>query len=97
MRLIDADDLMRILIEDEEYNRDIPQRADGIRDTMISVMSAPTIEERREGKWIDRGIISFTMPHKVVECSICHSAIIDGGNFCKECGADMRGEKNEIN
>lgn len=51
--------------------------------------------KRKKGKWKDHGIVTFTMPHQVKECSVCHCTIIGGGNFCSECGADMRGDADE--
>ena len=44
MRLIDADALIEILKREEAYNSDIPQRADGNRDAIMDVLSAPTID-----------------------------------------------------
>ena len=48
--------------------------------------------ERPHGEWIDR------MADKgYVECPFCHKQITGGDlNFCVKCGADMRGEENEV-
>lgn len=48
MRLIDADALLEILKRDEEYNKDIPERADGIRDAIMDVINAPSAEPDRK-------------------------------------------------
>ena len=44
MRLIDADALIEILKREEAYNSGIPQHADGNRDAIMDVLSAPTID-----------------------------------------------------
>lgn len=44
MKLIDADALLEILEREEAYNSDIPQRADGNRDAIMDVLSAPAID-----------------------------------------------------
>lgn len=51
---------------------------------------------RSEGKWIEH-------PHEaganwefsMYECSECHVWEEDDSNYCPNCGADMRGEKDE--
>ena len=55
--------------------------------------------ERKRGKWIDgdveTGALNIQYTEKI--CSICgwsHSLVIPN-NFCPNCGADMRGEKND--
>ena len=40
MRLINADVILEILERDIEYNKDIPERADGIRDAIIEILNA---------------------------------------------------------
>lgn len=59
---------------------------------------APTIEERKAGKWIDTDTVwtaiigdnGFNIPAKM--CSECKKPIaqIMWNNFCPSCGADMR-------
>lgn len=57
--------------------------------TLESLPSADT----RIGEWIfnpkDAIELMFTKP----KCSKCGFESVDGGNFCPNCGADMRGEK----
>ena len=82
MRLIDAD----VLEPDADYD-------DGVywAVSMAQIQNAPTIEERKPGKWIEDGYNYI----KAV-CSICGEpcATYIMGNprdrFCKWCGADMR-------
>ena len=82
MRLIDADAL---IVMEFEGIRFVP--AEFIED-------AEVIEERKKGEWIfepkDAIELMFTKP----KCSKCGYESADGGNFCSNCGADMRGENN---
>jgi len=52
-------------------------------------------EPVRHGKWVfnpsDAIEAMFTNP----KCSECGFESADGGNYCPNCGADMRGESNE--
>lgn len=43
-RYIDADMLLRILETDEEYNKDNPQRVDGIIDAVQEIIAMPTAD-----------------------------------------------------
>ena len=57
------------------------------------VYDAPTIEERKKGKWIDKsGDIEGAWNY----CSVCGEQAIDLYDFCPNCGADMRGENDDI-
>lgn len=58
------------------------------------VFDAPTIEERKKGKWIHAG--TWTDPYTadeepVCQCSVCGQKVIGYGtsNFCSKCGAKM--------
>lgn len=56
--------------------------------------NAPTVEERPKGEWIESqeefedAFIIFKH-----ECSNCKEITFGGGNFCPNCGADMRGDE----
>lgn len=63
----------------------------------------PTIEERKKGKWIsdmddEPVVIKDGSPDKSCHCSECGEWLVASdeydvkGNFCPNCGADMRGE-----
>lgn len=98
MRLIDADAFDATL-------RDGEVRALKMHNTKLSsviqmirgnLRKAPTIEERKTGKWIDYSDEGY------VECPFCHSATNCDGNkdelhYCFSCGADMRGKTDEVN
>lgn len=90
--LISRQAAIKILRESEEYDADIPNRADGVRDAIIDIMSLPTIEERK-GKWIDVDDSNNTISGR---CSLCgweahlYEDDVVGMNYCPNCGADMR-------
>lgn len=42
--------------------------------------------QRKHGEWID---VNFD--GTLHECSVCHERSCCNGNFCPDCGADMRG------
>jgi hypothetical protein len=49
--------------------------------------------ERKKGKWIDKsGGIEGAWNY----CSVCGEQAIDLYDFCPNCGADMRGENDEV-
>lgn len=86
MRLIDADDFIERLSH-------IPMVQEAIRKSMDKM---PTIEtEREKGAWINEG--------RIIRCNKCKTgyAVVKGMksaltyNFCPNCGADMRGDKDE--
>lgn len=59
------------------------------------IENAPTVQaDRPHGEWIfnpkDAIELMFTKP----KCSKCGFESADGGNFCPNCGADMRGDNN---
>ena len=96
-RYIEANALLEILKRDEEYNADIPERADGIRDAIIDVLEAPTADvvERKRGRWM------FSSDDAEWVCTVCQYKIygrpyqghylIIPYNYCPNCGAYMKG------
>ena len=84
MRLIDADAIQ------DEYMR----YHDGKR--IVIVDMAPTVEERKTGKWLR----SIDNDVRMYECSACGARMIadpyetavgsKGLSFCPYCGAEMR-------
>lgn len=81
MRLIDADALI------EAYDRAHEGEPGKARQL---ILDAPTIEERKSGKWIDN---SDGIEGAWNYCSVCGEQAIDLYDFCPNCGADMRGEQ----
>lgn len=88
MRLIDAD----ALIKDIDYSADMGGALGKVVECVkyyakYMVASAPTTEERKKGKWIDKsGGIEGAWNY----CSVCGEQAIDLYDFCPNCGADMR-------
>ena len=82
MVLIDGDTLFRKMEEAEWYNN---ADRDEIAETLV--LNAPTIEERKKGKWIREGS-AFNL-----RCPYCRKFFVEpiGSkfNFCPNCG--MRG------
>jgi hypothetical protein len=65
----------------------------------IKALEQPTVEpERKKGKWIDEGFYADGHGAHAFRCSECGGHIIeyDADPFCKWCGADMRGEEDNI-
>lgn len=97
MRLIDADALMERMYHDAfESDTDMQKWDSGcwIRYKMFenAMDSAPTVEERRKGKWIGKPIAGYS----TVRCSCCEEVFLENEgkwNYCPNCGADMRGEE----
>lgn len=89
MRIIDADALSRVV----KLAWDTSDSEDFEKSVFIAIATAPTIEERKKGKWIIDG--------ECIDCSVCrHSKwsrvpfedLVKRFNFCPNCGADMRDE-----
>lgn len=92
MRPIDADELTTVLDGYQHHIMLIKKKSRKIEEAILCdvkgiINSAPTIEERKKGKWIDLGA--------VFECSVCHERSCCAGNYCSDCGADMRDEEEE--
>ena len=86
MRLIDADELMEHVYRDRLDSRE--RIADMIR-------NAPTIEERKTGKWIH--ILTEADGNALYECSECHKGEVHVPivevKYCWNCGAKMEGSE----
>lgn len=58
----------------------------------------PSIQpERKKGEWIKHENADIVDGYYVpkYECSCCHTWKDDNSNYCPDCGADMRGERDE--
>lgn len=97
MRLIDAD----------RFKNWIMDRYICFDHTLDDIDAQPTVDavqvlpsaERKRGRWIHERLPSTTGgSYPVVRCSICSGTIpFDWETrFCPNCGADMRGEEDEI-
>lgn len=87
MRLIDADGLI------EAYDRAHEGEPGKARQL---ILDAPTIEERKTGRWIE---VDDAYNRISGRCSVCgweshmYEDDVVGMNYCPNCGADMRGEQ----
>ena len=82
MRLIDADECLDFLKNNCSEDMYLAVRA--ILDP------CKTVEERKQGGWIER----FDEDSKWLMCTECHGDSDNAYNFCPNCGADMRGRKD---
>lgn len=105
MNLIDKDALMRTLGItdmdcdkcawcDKEWSR--CKRGSDFEDACCAIENAPTIEERKRGKWIDDKWQKLDGTfHWFRKCDQCDYERTDDNpdndsNYCPNCGADMR-------
>ena len=100
MRLIDADALIDVLAEMQGLCQ---TKAALVQNSKIwqQVKDMPTIvqPERKKGKWIRHDEIKNVYGGICIECSECGEKyvvqhILDE-KYCRNCGADMRGEQDE--
>ena len=106
-RLIDANVLMDVL--DELNVASFYELNEHSRETYYdfreAIKNAPTIEERKQGKWIDKGVIpnypeeGFNIYHLLIcdQCGCMHRTTVwcvngkyINADFCPNCGALMR-------
>ena len=68
--------------------------ADEIR---MTASAAVDVKEIRYGSWSNQVLIDDGFGGKRVGyvCSACKKFVPNKGNYCLECGADMRGEQND--
>jgi hypothetical protein len=80
-RLIDADALSRVV----KLAWDTSDSEDFEKSVFIAIATAPTIEERKKGKWIKKDC-------DLLYCSECDLPSLHPWPYCERCGADMRDE-----
>lgn len=93
MELISRDEAMRLLKEDlyASRSRGDDEREEACLLHYIEISNLPTVEERKEGEWIDHSNEGY------VECPFCGSCTtcednIDELHFCFNCGNELKGE-----
>ena len=78
----------------------LTNKSEESRHKIISILKAlPTAEpEQKKGEWVYDGIRGR---FPACKCSICGHyenadwTLLQGANYCPNCGADMRGEEDE--
>lgn len=97
MRLIDAD-TFEVVITKIPDGMDTESYVAGMDFVLNKIDDAPTIEERKTGKWIEDGIWTdmYTADEiPIFKCSVCENEVLGTGGFdyCPNCGAKMEKEK----
>ena len=98
MRLINADELMPKLkfIREAEHQIYGKESWEFASKCITAIEDAPTIEERKTGKWIPHKSVFGGLGEKVYTCNQCGYNIgFHTENFCPSCGADMREGQDE--
>ena len=102
MRLIDADrfedqmneELLPELIKEYGKEEALKGLHFSFRDCICNIQAQPTVEERKEGKWIPVGEIDIA-GNQYYMCSVCHSGEEHVPSvkvsYCWNCGAKMEG------
>ena len=76
----------------------------GILEALDAVKDLPTAQpEQKEGHWIDKGWDGDWAWQtdgrgncwRVIECSECGKSVLVESNYCPNCGAKMKGERQK--
>lgn len=64
---------------------------------IMIILDLPTVEERKEGHWIDADKINELLDTYLANCSVCNCQMDVHENrgyfkYCPNCGARMKGE-----
>ena len=62
---------------------------------MIKNLPSVDVVERKKGEWIFNPTDAIEMMFTKPKCSECGFESADGGNFCSNCGSDMRKGKKK--
>lgn len=90
MRLINADALIDD-IEKSTFNRTIKEFFEDFVEDTPTVEAKPVVR----GEWVEFDIDYGGIPTVGYQCSECGQSNGFLTDFCPNCGADMRGGKNE--
>jgi len=61
------------------------RRLNRMVEELIEIKQSEDAHQPKKGKWTDQG--------EFFECSVCHEISCCAGNYCPNCGADMREEE----
>lgn len=95
MELISREEAKRKIIEELDSIDHVPSWVFRRLERVIS--SLPTIEEQKEGEWIDTDYINLRVDTYLASCSECGYQMNVRNNgryfkYCPYCGAYMKGE-----
>lgn len=65
-------------------------------DTDLCYIPVADVQPVRHGRWEYIRNVKLSGTIKLCECNQCHNKIFGGLSYCGNCGADMRGEENEV-
>ena len=93
-------DALRYLIDDEERNELDRKRAEQLRQEVLEYGASMCSDYRQKGTWISQDHnksngMATTAAFYAPICSECGATGNFTDNFCANCGADMRGEKDD--
>jgi hypothetical protein len=95
MRLIDADALDEVVLN-LNTNRDFGITRVDYKLIDSVLFEFPTIDEGKKGKWIRHDEVKNIYGGICIECSECGEKYvvqyIEDEKYCRNCGANMRGE-----
>ena len=91
MELISREEVMRLAENGRLLSGSFGERAKDI------IKAIPTVEERKEGHWIDADEINEQLDTYLANCSVCNCQMDVHENrgyfkYCPNCGARMKGE-----
>lgn len=102
MRPIDADRLNDVLIEKQYSAQTMGIMYTDYPQMMAIVSNQPTIDFdslRPKGRWVDKW--KWLYKNRLYKCSVCNETALGNDktwfltDFCPNCGADMREEREE--
>ena len=62
---------------------------------LLNEMPSADVRENVHGEWIDETFEPYGLVFHPFKCNLCGEHSECDSDFCPNCGADMRGEKNE--
>ena len=96
MRLIDADELIKMLQDTIDFNmkHNTFFKSFSMQHILYILENMKTVDLVKHGEWINIDA-KFENMYVAHQCSICKSEFLgDASNFCPRCGAKMDGNQN---
>ena len=97
--LIDREKLLEELKESAKYHADNSREEQLLYRDRVIVREQPTVEERKQGEWIEHKQMTVVGSRDYLECSCCKVWFarwkMPRNSFCPNCGAKMREVDND--